>query len=555
MRWKFRTRIGQTFLMSCLLGAASFSGLPHASSKDFFVVIGGGFSRESNQASLEANLIFFQEVLAERGLDKNRQFYYFADGDDPGEDLQIVAPKQKVEHELFDVMRGIHRQDLEEVEYRNHEVTNVVGRSSPENVKECLEKIATEAVAGDRIVVYITAHGGSGPRKSPRNTTVMGWDRSSFSVSDFSKWLGEIPSDVSCISIMAQCYCGGFADTIFERGNEKNGLASRLHVGFFAQQHDLPAAGCRPDIENDEEFSSYFWGAMVGKSRNGDPFVGADENGDGKVSFAEAYAFTVVSSRTIDIPLRSSDRLLRVYSRLDVSKPIHEEVSVSDDANGLGDEKSDEAGHEKSSRDDEGRDDEGTAENQSDDATSRLIAKTPATLSGGVSDLLQGANPTTAKIAISLLKQLGVPEDADVSEVYRKQEELENVDRSSGGRGRTRWRSGRRQLLSLIGSRWELLADRDRWRDYVVQLPSEECDSILKEIQNLEGFGDYKKNRDETKLRIEKTQANELQQVAFKRLIHHLELSVLEKNLPSCATEEVQARYRAMIELENQSLR
>jgi hypothetical protein len=42
--------------------------------------------------------------------------------------------------------------------------------------------------------------------------------------------------------------------------------------------------------------------------------------------------------------------------------------------------------------------------------------------------------------------------------------------------------------------------------------------------------------------------------VAFKRLIHHLELAVLEKNLPSCASEEIQARYRAMVELENQSL-
>jgi hypothetical protein len=547
MRLNFRTRIRLTLLMASLFGAVSFSGLSQAFSKDFFVVIGGGFSPESNQASLEANLIFFQDVLAERGLDKSRQFYYFADGDDRGEDLQIVAPKQKVEHELFDIMLGIHRQDLEEVGYRNHEVPNVDGRSSPENVKDCLNRIAAEAIAGDRIVVYVTAHGGSGPRKSPRNTTVMGWERSSFSVSDFSKWLGEIPADVSCISIMAQCYCGGFADTIFDRGNEKNGLASRLQVGFFAQQHDLPAAGCRPDIENDEEFSSYFWGAMVGRSRTGDPFVGVDENEDGKVSFAEAYAFTVIASRTIDIPLRASDRLLRVYSRLEVSKPSNQENDVSHVANGSSGEASGE----------EGRDEEGMADDQSDDTddtTEKSNAKTVATLSGGISDLLQGANPTTSRIAVALMKQLGVPEDADVSEVYRRQEELDSEDRSSGGRGRTRWRSGRRQLLSLIGSRWELLADRDRWRDYVVQLPAEECDSILKEIQNLEGFGDYKKNREETKLRIAKSQAKELLQVAFKRLIHHIELAVLEKNLSSCATEEVQARYRAMLELENQSL-
>ena len=106
----------------------------------------------------------------------------------------------------------------------------------------------------------------------------------------------------------------------------------------------------------------------------------------------------------------------------------------------------------------------------------------------------------------------------------------------------------------MIGSRWEKLADRDQWRDYVVQLPADECDSIFKEIQNLDGFGDYEKIRDETKTRIERSQTKELQQVAFKRLIHQLELAVLEKNLPGCATEEIQERYRAMIELENQSL-
>ncbi|MFN7842613.1 MAG: hypothetical protein ACK5N9_12915 [Pirellula sp.] len=539
MRLNFRTRNCLTFLMAGLLGAASFSGMSQALGKDFFVVIGGGFSPESNQASLEANLIFFQDVLAVRGLAKSRQFYYFADGDDSSADLQVVASKQKSEHELIELMRGIHRQDFDEVEYRNHKVPQVDGRSSPENVKQCLSKIAAEAAAGDRVIVYITAHGGSGARKSPYNTTVMGWNRSSFSVSDFSEWLSDIPAEVSCVSIMAQCYCGGFADAIFERGNEKNGLAPRLQVGFFAQQHNLPAAGCRPDIENDEEFSSYFWGAMVGRSRTGEPFVGVDDNEDGKVSFAEAYAYTVIASRTIDIPLRASDRLLRVYSSLDPSIPIGQQNEVSEESSELKEESGD----------------VGTMEDDdADDIPVKPARRSAVVLSGAIPELLRDSNQTTRRIAMALMKQLDVPEGADVSEVYRLQDELDAEDRASGGRGRSRWRSGRRQLLSLIGSRWEKLADRDQWRDYVVQLPAEECDSIFKEIQNLDGFGDYKKIREEARARIEKSQAKELQQVAFKRLIHHLELAVLEKNLPSCAIEEIQARYHAMVELENQSL-
>ncbi len=537
MRWDVRTRNWFASLMVGILCVAIFSSQAHA--KDYFVIVGGGFSPESNQASLEANLIFFQNVLAERGLSESRQFYYFADGDDNADDLQIVAPKQKSEHELVKLLRGMHRQDFEEVEYRNHEVPNINGRSSPENVKKCLSDIAAQAVAGDRVVVYITAHGGSGSRKSPHNTTVMGWDRSSFSVSDFSDWLAKLPAEVSCVSIMAQCYCGGFADAIFDHGDQKNGLSQRLQTGFFAQQHNLPAAGCRPDIENDEEFSSYFWGAMVGRSRTGESFVGVDDNEDGKVSFAEAYAFTVISSRTIDIPLRSSDRLLRVYSSLDPSIQAVQE----DDAIAESGEVTEELSDSRSMEDDD-----------AEDAPAKSPRKSSVALSGAVTELIRDSNPTTKRIAIALMKQLGVPEQADVSEVYRMQDELYADDRSSGGRGRSRWRSGRRQLLSLIGSRWEKLADRDEWRDYVSQLPNEECDSIFKEIQNLDGFGDYKKIRDEAQARIERSQAMELQQVAFKRLIHHLELAVLEKNLPLCATKEIQSRYRAMIELENQSL-
>ncbi len=83
----------------------------------------------------------------------------------------------------------------------------------------------------------------------------------------FSQWLDTVPPEIPVVLVMAQCYCGGFANTIFEGGAIENGLAKGKRVGFFAQRFDLPAAGCRPDIENDEEYSSYFWGAFMGRSR------------------------------------------------------------------------------------------------------------------------------------------------------------------------------------------------------------------------------------------------------------------------------------------------
>ncbi|XZE19015.1 hypothetical protein SH449x_004325 [Pirellulaceae bacterium SH449] len=537
MKMRFQSHARWILGWLSLLGLVGVASSHPALAKDYFLVVGGGYSPESNQASLEANFIFFQDILVQLNKGDEPQFYFFSDGDDPSEDLQVTAPKPNAEHELFKLMRGIHRQETDEVIYRNHQVPRVEGANTPANVKQCLKRIASEATAGDRVIIYITAHGGSGPRKTPRNTTVMGWKRSSFSVSDLAGWLQSIPTEVPCISIMAQCYCGGFADSIFADGDEKKSLTERLQIGFFAQQHNLPAAGCRPDIENDEEFSSYFWGAMIGRSRTGEPFHDADENQDGKVSFAEAYAFTVIKSRTIDIPLRASERLLRVYSTLDVAS----KRAVTD-------------ANEKASA----AIDESSVERSPDEIGSeKLSALEPSKgfkLEGAVSDLLEDTNPTTRRIAVELMKQLDVPESAEVADVFRLQEDRDAVSRNTGGRGRDRFRSGRRQLLTLIGSRWEKLADREQWKVFAAELPQEECDSIFQEIQILDGFSDYNKLREETQNRVKLSQAKEMDQVAFKRLIHQLELAVLEKNLPLVASPEIQDRYRAMIALENESL-
>src|SRR5581483_8697783 len=148
------------------------------------------------------------------------------------------------------------------------------------------------------------------------------------SAREFTERLDKLPADVPVVMVMAQCYCGGFAHAIFKGLDEAKGLVPQLRAGFFAQQHNLPAAGCRPDIEHDEEFSSYFWGALAGRSRNGVPIEGCDLDGNGAVSFAEAYAHAVIAGETIDIPLRTSEVLLRSYSRLNAKGKAEDEAQA-----------------------------------------------------------------------------------------------------------------------------------------------------------------------------------------------------------------------------------
>ena len=77
---------------------------------DYFLTLGGGYNPSGNQASLEANVVFFQQVLADKHRGPRRHEIYFADGDDPGADLQVVADKPaKSGTPATDLLASLHR--------------------------------------------------------------------------------------------------------------------------------------------------------------------------------------------------------------------------------------------------------------------------------------------------------------------------------------------------------------------------------------------------------------------------------------------------------------
>ncbi|HEY2250660.1 MAG TPA: hypothetical protein VGH74_06350, partial [Planctomycetaceae bacterium] len=303
-------------LIYCVLGTAPLFAT------DYFLTIGGGYNRTGNQASLEANVVFFQQVLGEKHHGPRRHEIFFADGHDPAADLQVLAEKPaKSDSPATDLLASLHRRRGQvNVAYRNHRVAEIAGALDPKLIRENLEALAKAAQNGDRLIVYVTAHGSEGAKEDPFNTTIDCWNERKITAREFTEWLSRLPSEVPVVMVMAQCYCGGFGHTIFNGLDQAKGLAPQMRAGFFAQRHDLPAAGCRPDIEHDEEFSSYFWGALAGRSRSGVPIEGTDVDGNGVISFAEAYAYAVIAGETIDIPLRTSDVLLRTYSRLAADK-------------------------------------------------------------------------------------------------------------------------------------------------------------------------------------------------------------------------------------------
>ena len=95
-------------------------------------------------------------------------------------------------------------------------------------------------------------------------------------------------------------------------------MSSRIRCGFFATVHDRAAAGCTPEVDeaNYVEYSTYFWEALSGIDRSGIPIKRPDYDGNGVVTFDEAHAYTVLTSDTIDLPIKTSGEFLRHHSRI-----------------------------------------------------------------------------------------------------------------------------------------------------------------------------------------------------------------------------------------------
>src|SRR3954463_11609834 len=141
-----------------------------AAARDFFLTIGGGHSRDSNQASLEKNVLFYQQLLKEQNVPAAQQSIYFASGVASNKDVQAIdagsLPKaNRLMAEFFGTERdlGLH--------YRANEVPNVRGATTRENIQKWFKDVGQTLKSGDRLILYVTAHGEkSEDRKNPYQT-------------------------------------------------------------------------------------------------------------------------------------------------------------------------------------------------------------------------------------------------------------------------------------------------------------------------------------------------------------------------------------------------
>jgi hypothetical protein len=486
---------GSFFLL--LWGLAFFS-TPLAA-RDVFLTIGGGYSPTGNQISLEKNVQLFSTFLEETYPERPEHYIYFSDGKGDGRDLQFIPREFPRVNEL---LAQINNQSSNlKYQYRNHEIQNVRGGSNKQQLDDWFQKEGSGLSAGDRLVIYVTAHGGKSTDKDAKeNSRLHLWNGQSIDVKQFREWLEQIDSEVPIIVVMVQCYSGGFSNMIFEAGDASQGQPNRPWCGFYATVPDRVAAGCTPDTreENYHEYSTYLMEALRGRTRLGEPVEQPDFDGNGIITLDEAHAYVLIHSKTIDISMKTSDQYLRKI-----------ELAGLNDGDKLDD-------------------------NSSFDF------------------LLEHATLNQATVLRALSEELGLQGDrrADAARALGKRMESQKKAAEQQRRQISKdLQQAARALRGAISLRWPELANA--WNPAAQTLMHEEGELILQAIEGHSSFGKFMELRQKMAQVNAEAMNADRRWVKCQRLIRTLESVALAGNLQEAGSLEQQEAYQRLIDLES----
>ena len=500
------------------------------------LIWGGGYSPSGNQVSLESNVRYFLRVRDKMGLTGFQTRILFADGSDNARDIQFRDPKFLVPEtnlllaEMFGSTRGIYNQ------YRNNNL-EANGSSSIGELDKWFNDV--NCSPSDSLnMIYFTGHGGKGDKKEPFNTTAHLWNNQKVKVSDLAKKLDLLPMSQSVILIMVQCYSGGFANFIFKDGNPKKELHQQPRAGFFATTHDRVAAGCTPDIReaNYQEYSTKFWEALCGESRVGNQITKPDFNGDGRTSLSEAHAYVIINSKTIDIPIKTSDIFLRKYSELNST--------------------SDRKGSFNRSKKENIKSEDQILSSTIDSNRSSVDEKLPLMITSPISKILRYASHESNATIRALSEKLVLEDEKrfeqtnrKIDELKKKREELAKTKKQKEGQ----CKDLKNKIKERLRVQWPELANIhhpivDQLKKDVLPIKLLSLANKNNQWQNFKGLKKEISSIENQRFLIEKNQ------VLAMRLKNEIENVVLEQNLLKSKRVQVIERFLQLKSLERVTL-
>jgi hypothetical protein len=498
-----------------------------AQARPTILTVGGGPEPSHDQLSLEQNVVFFRSVLDALGAGSLPQQVLFADGGKGDHTVQYLADDDDNTDFLSRLDYIASGSGEINLRYRKTELKDITGPATFGALTHWFETTGAAIPAGDELLFYYTGHGGAdgSAANPPRNTTLALWDQPGMNMRQFTELLDKTNPAVDVMLIMVQCHSGGFANVMYKGGNPKNGLSPQLRFGFFSTTAPRMAAGCTADIRGSDykEFSTAFFAALCGKKRTGESIEKPDYDHDGRTSYMDAFTYVLLTSDTIDLPMTSSDQLLRDFSKFALT-PERRREGVRAIATTL------------------------PATTQ---AISRLL---PANAS--FAEIDAAATPCQRAAIHGLAKVLKLDSADPVAAAKVLATTVDRQRRNAMNQSQASQRhflDSREKLRHAIYLRYPEL--RDPWLPGSIALRDPaNLPSLKKEIEALPEYKDFVTTSDAINQLDEKAEELERTWVKTQRLIERANTVILQANLPLVATPEIQARFKLLTERENGTL-
>lgn len=260
------------------------------------VLINGGGSRRINYLSHVIHLEQVLEVLRAVGVPEDQITVFASDGSDARLDLATRELRPAGDDGwLLDGTR-LERTIGRPMEYVSTEIDGVDLRPAKQAaIAEWFVDEGDRLKAGDIVFLYVTDHGNRGKKDAgPRANSISLWGKKEhLDVDELSALVAGLPRGVQVVTLMSQCFSGGFAQLMYGDGED---TPDGRVCGYFSTTDDREAYGCYAENRGDDNVghSIRFLEGLRGSGR-----------------MADAHTHAVVNDHTPDVPLRTSDEYKR----------------------------------------------------------------------------------------------------------------------------------------------------------------------------------------------------------------------------------------------------
>jgi len=287
-----RRRMAALVVSLVLVAASARAAEPVAPDHLHVLAIDGGGDREDNFASHLSHLRQFAALIERARVPRDRVFILASDGSNPEPDLAVRAPEPEGTWLLEGTAVGDLLRHL--TDFENSTLAGYSLRPATRaELRRTFAELKTRLRPGDTLLIFVTDHGTSNPRDPLDNRISLWGAHESISVRGLRGLLAGLPAQVRVVSLMSQCFSGGFAYLYDSRSRDR--LPSGAACGYFSSTADRPAYGCYPEVRGVEQVGHAFE-FLQALSRSG--------------RLAAAHDSVVFSDRSPDVPLRSSEVFL-----------------------------------------------------------------------------------------------------------------------------------------------------------------------------------------------------------------------------------------------------